>query len=88
MLVLSLWTVPAQAQQAAAPVARPETVSADELQRLVNSLENEQDRARLIQQLRALIAAERKSEPAEESAQPQPAGFFGRLPGELDAISG
>jgi small-conductance mechanosensitive channel len=87
MIVLSLWTVPASAQQAAAPAAKPETVSADELQRLVNSLENEQDRARLIQQLRALIAAERKSDPAQEPAQAQQLSFFGRLPGELDAIS-
>lgn len=88
MIVLSLWAVPAPAQQATAPAAKPETVSADELQRLVSSLENEQDRARLIQQLRALIAAERNSGPTQEPAQAQQIGFFGRLPGQLDAISG
>src|SRR5579862_9459473 len=88
MIALSLFTVPARAQQAAAPAATPETVNADDLQRLVNSLENEQDRARLVQQLRALIAAERNSGPTQEPPQSQPTGFFGRLPAELDAISG
>ena len=88
MIALSLWTVPARAQEAATPVAKPETVSADELQRLVDSLENEPDRARLIQQLRALIAAERKGEPTQEPAPAQQGGFFGKLSGELDAISG
>ena len=39
--------LPADAQQAVAPPAKTDTVSADELQRLVDSLQNEQDRARL-----------------------------------------
>ena len=88
MIVLSLSVVPARAQQAAAPAAKPETVSVDELQRLVDSLENEQDRARLLQQLRALIAAERGRESGSPQAPQAELGVFGLLSRQLDAISG
>jgi len=83
VLALSLLVSAAGAQQA----GKPEAVSTDELQRLVNSLENEKDRASLVQQLRALIAAERNGEPAQPQAQQQP-GFFNTLSNQLDAISG
>ena len=76
------------AQQVAPPPAKPEAVSADELQRLVDSLENEQDRARLVQQLRALIAAERIGAPASTPAEQQPSNVFDTLSRQLDAISG
>jgi small-conductance mechanosensitive channel len=85
-LVLAIAVVPAGAQQAAAPAAKPETVSVEELQRLVDSLEDERERARLVQQLRALIAAERSRSQAETPAQP--AGVFGTLSQQLDAITG
>jgi len=83
-VALAILVPPASAQQTAAP-AKPEGVSADELQRLVDTLENDGDRARLVQQLRALIAVERSGTPSHE--QPKP-GFFSALSSELDAISG
>ncbi|HKX08353.1 MAG TPA: mechanosensitive ion channel domain-containing protein [Stellaceae bacterium] len=85
---LLLSAVPAGAQQVAAPPAKTDTVSADELQRLVDSLQNEQDRARLVQQLQALIAAERSGQPSTAPAQPAPSNFFDTLSRQLDAISG
>ncbi len=88
-LLLCLCAPPTGAQQAATPPAKPEAVSVDELQRLVDSLENEPDRERLVQQLRALIAAERSGAPAPAVVQqPQPSNFFDTLSHELDAISG
>ncbi len=88
VLLLVLCAPPAGAQQAASPPAKSDTVSAEELQRLVDSLESDQDRARLVQQLRALIAAERGGAPAPAAAQPQQANFFDILSRQLDAISG
>ena len=80
--------LPADAQQAVAPPAKTDTVSADELQRLVDSLQNEQDRARLVQQLQALIAAERRGQLTTAAAQPTLSSFFETLSQQLDAISG
>lgn len=87
-LCLLLPALPAGAQPAAVPPAKTDTVSADELQRLVDSLQNEQDRARLVQQLQALIAAERSGQPASAAAQPVPSNFLDTLSRQLDAISG
>ena len=88
MLVLSLWAMPAGAQQAQALSDKPDTVGADQLQRLVDSIENDQDRARLVQQLRALIAAERSGAPAQPQTPSQSSNFFSTLSSQLDAISG
>jgi moderate conductance mechanosensitive channel len=87
MLAVSVLAGPAGAQQAAAPPTKPEAVSVDELQRLVESLESEPDRARLVQQLRALIAAERNGATAQPQAQQQQPAFFSTLSQQLDAIS-
>ncbi len=89
-LGLLLWALPTAAQPAAAPAAAPKsaTVSIDELQRLVDKLENEQDRAYLIAELRALIAAERAGRPEAPAAPQQRPGFFDTLSQQIDAISG
>jgi len=83
---------PVFAASAPPPAAQlPAAVSAEELQRLVNTLESGQDRAKLVEQLRALIAAERGGLPAPQppaSEQPaQPATFVGSLSSELNGIS-
>lgn len=69
---------------AQAPPAPAPSVSADELERLVGLLENEAERQRFVEQLRALIAAERKLAP-EEPAIPDrvAARFLGRLSEQL-----
>ncbi len=84
--LLSLATLPALAADAPPrPAAPPAGVSVEELQRLVDTLQNDKDRDRLVQQLRALIEAQRVAAPPEEEAPPT---FVGRLSQELDAISG
>ena len=61
--------LPAQAQAAGAAV-QPAPVSADELERLVGTLQDDQQRARLVEQLRALIAAQRGIEQQEQAQSP------------------
>lgn len=63
--IFLLSTSLAQAQAPAPAQAPPATVSVEELDRLVKTLESEPDRARLIEQLKGLIAAQR-GQPAEE----------------------
>jgi moderate conductance mechanosensitive channel len=78
--------LPASAQSSTAPPAQPAPVSADELERLVNTLEDDQGRARLVEQLRALIAAQRGTE--EKQSEDSPASFLNNISGQIDAISG
>ncbi len=72
------------ATPAAKPAAQPAPVSVDELQRLVDTLQDEKARARLVTELRGLIAAQRKI-PAEK-----PSGILllGRLSQQVDALTG
>jgi small conductance mechanosensitive channel len=82
-LVLSL---PAGAQTATVqPAPAASTVSAEELQRLVSTLQDEAARARLVEQLRGLVAAQRGIE-AEET--PQALTWLGQLSKRLDAVTG
>ena len=66
------------------PVAQPAPVTIDELERLVDTLQDDGARAKLVGQLRALIAAQRGT------AAEQPAGpaFFGQLSQRIDALTG
>ena len=66
------------------PAAQPAPVSVDELQRLVNTLQDGTERARLVGELRALIAAQRKIPPQK------PAGMalLGQLSHQIDALTG
>src|SRR5215468_10541584 len=66
------------------PVAQPAPVTIDELERLVDTLQDDGARAKLVGELRALIAAQRGT------AAEQPAGpaFFGQLSQQIDALTG
>jgi moderate conductance mechanosensitive channel len=66
------------------PAAQPAPVSVDELQRLVNTLQDSTERARLVSELRALIAAQRHIEPKK----PQGMELLGRLSRQIDALTG
>lgn len=76
------------AAQTPAP-AQPAPVSAEELQRLVDTLQNDRDRARLVEQLRALIAAERDQhqQDRQHPEQQAPPTFIGALSSQLNAIT-
>jgi small-conductance mechanosensitive channel len=67
------------------PAPPPATVSAPELERLVNTLQDDAQRARLVEQLRALIAIQRGAEaPPEETT---PATILGQISQRTEAIS-
>jgi small conductance mechanosensitive channel len=76
--------VPAAPTTAAAPA--PASVSPEELERLVNALQDEGQRAKLVQQLQGLIAAERAIKAEEDKTDP--ASLVESLSDRLDAISG
>ena len=71
------------AEPAAAP--QPAPVSADELDRLVHTLQDEKARAKLVEELRALIAVERG---VAEKEKPAATVVFGQLSQQVDALSG
>jgi len=79
---------PAPGGHAAAPATKPAApqagVSVDELQHLVDTLQDEKARARLVTELRGLIAAQRKI-PAEK-----PGGILllGQLSRQVDTLTG
>ncbi len=75
---------PARAQSAAASPAAQQPVSADELQRLVNSLNDPTQRQALVGELQALIAAQR----GVAAKAPPPPSFFDRVSGQIDTITG
>ncbi|HVM80532.1 MAG TPA: mechanosensitive ion channel domain-containing protein [Stellaceae bacterium] len=85
LLVLALGAGVARAAgETPAPApAKPETVSIAELQRLVDTLESDKDRARLVEDLKALIAAERAK---QQAAPPSPRGFLEMLSAELRQV--
>jgi small conductance mechanosensitive channel len=66
------------------PVAQSPPVSADELERLVHTLQDDAARAKLVEQLRTLIAAQRSA----EKEKPPAAALFGALSQQVDALSG
>ena len=82
-LVLAAGLVRAAGAQEPPAPAKPQTVSIEELQRLVDTLQSDKDRARLVEDLRALIAAERAKQQAQT---PAPSGFFTMLAAELNEI--
>ncbi len=76
----------AQAKPAPAPPPAAAPVSADELERLIGTLQNDQARAQLIEQLRGLVAAERGLE--EKETEAAPATIFDNVASAIDAIGG
>ena len=69
---------------APSPAAQPAPVSVDELERLVDTLQDDAARRKLVADLRALIAAQRGST-AEQSTGP---AFLGQLSQQIDAFTG
>lgn len=67
-----------------ARAADPVPASPDELERLVNTLQDDGDRAKLVGQLRALIAVQRKT----EEEKPATSALFGQLSKQIEAFSG
>ena len=65
------------------PATQPAPVSVDELQRLVDTLQDGTERARLVSELRALIAAQRHTEPKK----PEGMELLGRLSRQIDAFT-
>src|SRR5258708_40001995 len=79
IVLLALWLVLPSAPSAAAPATPAATasaqpvaapVSAAELQRLVDTLQDNAERGRLIEELRALVAAQRGIEAGQPEATP------------------
>jgi small conductance mechanosensitive channel len=77
-----------QGQPAASPAALPAAapVSTEELQGLLDTLQSTPDRDKLIEQLRALIAASRAAAPPAPAAEAPPS-FFAQLSEQLRTIS-
>jgi small conductance mechanosensitive channel len=66
------------------PAPQPAPVSVDELERLVHTLQDDTARAKLIQELRALLAVQRGA----EKEKPAATALFGQLSEQIDAFSG
>jgi small conductance mechanosensitive channel len=77
-----LWLLAALAPGAKA--AEPAPVSADELEQLVHSLQNETEREKLIEQLHGLMAAQRGA----QKEKPAGAAFFNQVTQQVEAFSG
>lgn len=82
VLLCLLAALPSAARAAA--VVPPAPVSADELQRLVDTLQDDGSRAKLVAELRALIAVQR----GNAAEKPAGAALFGRLSQQIDAFTG
>jgi moderate conductance mechanosensitive channel len=80
--VVLIWL--AVALSPAARAAEPAPVSANELERLVDTLQDGEARGKLVDQLRALIAAQRGA----EKEKPAAAALFGQVSQQVDAFSG
>ncbi len=86
-LLACLLLAPAAPLRAEAPpAATTPAVSADELQRLVDTLQDDKQRSQLVGQLQALIAAQRGVEQKQEVQNP--AGWLNTISADVDAISG
>src|SRR5713101_5941388 len=86
LLLLCLGSVLPPGARAAEPVAasQPAPVSADELERLVHTLQDDTARGKLVEELRALIAVQRGA----EKEKPAATALFGQLSQQIDALSG
>lgn len=89
LAALSMAEAPPVAAQQSAATAPAQSASApvteDELNRLLATLQDEKQRAQLVEQLRGLIAAQRGVEQQQEAA---PATLLNELSTRIDAISG
>ena len=67
-----------------APAAQPAPVTVDELERLVDTLQDDAARAKLVAELRALIAAQR----GVAAEKPAATAILGQLSQQIDALTG
>jgi len=67
-----------------APAAQPAPVTVDELERLVDTLQDDAARAKLVAELRALIAAQR----GVAAEKPATTAILGQLSQQIDALTG
>jgi moderate conductance mechanosensitive channel len=88
LLLFLVATVPAPAvgAEAPAPAAQAAPVSVDELQHLVDTLQDDAARTKLVAQLRALIAAQRGA--AAQKTMPAGPALFEQLSRQVDALTG
>src|ERR1700738_819490 len=86
LLFLCLSVAPSPGVRAAdqPPAPQPAPVSVDELEQLVHTLQDDTARAKLVQELRALLAAQR----CAEKEKPAATSLFGQLSEQIDAFSG
>ena len=87
LLLFSLATILPTAARADTPTptaAQPAPVSVDELQRVVGTLQNDAERAKLVAELRALIAAQRGA----AAEKPPATAIFGQVSQQIDALTG
>jgi len=86
LLLLCVATIlPAAAEaDAPAPAAQPAPVTVDELERLVGTLQDDAARAKLVADLRALIAVQRGA----TAEKPAATVIFGQLSQQIDAFTG
>jgi moderate conductance mechanosensitive channel len=84
LALLCLALVLSPGTRAAEPTPGPAPVATDELERLVQSLQDDAARARLVEQLRALITAQRGA----DKPKPAPPALFRQLPQQIEAFSG
>jgi moderate conductance mechanosensitive channel len=70
--------------EAPTPAAPSATVTADELERVVDTLQDDTARAKLVSQLRALIATQRGAEPEKPTAT----AMFSQLSQQIDGMTG
>src|SRR5690349_721016 len=85
ILLVVCATILAAHGETRAQTAPPPSVSTAEVEKLVGPLENDADRQRFVDQLKALIAAERRTEPPPESPVPDriAARFLGSLSDQI-----
>ena len=81
VLLCLITTLPPPARAA---TASPEPVTVDELERLVDTLQDNAARAKLVGELRALIAAQRSA----EAEKPRVTAIFGEVSQQIDALTG
>jgi moderate conductance mechanosensitive channel len=84
LLFCVVTVLPAVAREEGPPPASA-PVTVDELERLVDTLQNDAARAKLVADLRALIAA---AQPGAAAEKPAAVTFFGQLSQQVDVLTG
>jgi small conductance mechanosensitive channel len=93
LLLAMLWWAPLVSAAEPAPRSLPAAAAApalpaDEVHALIDSLQDEKARARLVRQLQALVAAERGAEATAPVEPVEPADFVSEMARRLNAVGG